>query len=149
MHNNSIAIRTAMPDDFPHVHALIREFAAFQKTPEKVSITPEEMLADKDIFKCLVAQSHNGEIVGFASFFFAYYSWSGKALYLDDLYVQQPYRNQHTGTRLINEVIRYARQSGCKRVRWVVSGWNSSAIAFYKKMGVRIEEGELICDLKL
>ena len=149
MYNHTFTIRAAVPDDFPRIHTLIREFAAFQKTPEKVSITPSEMLADKDVFKCLVAEKNDGGIIGFATFFFAYYSWSGKALYLDDLYIQQEYRNQNAGTRLMDAVLRFARESDCKKVRWLVSGWNSDAIAFYKKMGAEIEEGEYICDLKL
>ena len=149
MNRNKISFRAALPEDFPHVHQLIREFAAFQKTPEKVSITPEAMLADKDIVQCLVVLNEQEEIVGFATFFFAYYSWSGKALYLDDLYIQQPYRNQQAGSRLLDEVLRYGRKAGCKKVRWLVSGWNSKAIAFYKRMGALIEEGELICELKL
>jgi len=149
MQKNTITIRAAIPDDFTCVYTLIREFAVFQKTPEKVSITPAVMLADKDLFKCLVAENVDGKIVGFATFFFAYYSWSGKALYLDDLYVQQPYRQQHTGMSLLNEVIRYARDADCKNIRWLVSSWNSKAIEFYKKLGAVTDEGQIICELKL
>lgn len=149
MNDTTVTIRLATSDDYPQVYALIKEFADFQKTPQKVTITIEEMVAAKDIFKCLVAENSKGAIIGFASFFFAYYSWSGKALYLDDLFIQQAYRKQKAGKRLLDEVIRYARTSDCKKVRWLVSNWNSNAIAFYKKMGAVIDDVDVTCDLLL
>lgn len=149
MNDIIVTIRQGSGNDYPQVLALIKEFAAFQKTPEKVTITLDEMIADKDIFKCLVAENSKGEIIGFATFFFAYYSWSGKALYLDDLFIQQAYRKQQAGKQLLDEVIRLARRSDCKKVRWLVSNWNSNAIAFYKKMGAVINDVDVTCDLLL
>jgi hypothetical protein len=46
-------------------------------------------------------------------------------------------------------VINLAKQEQCKKVRWQVSGWNSNAIAFYKKMGANIDSTEINCDLVL
>ena len=76
-------IRPAIVEDLSKIFDLMQEFAVFQKTPEKLLITKEQLLEDKDIFKCLVAQTERHEIVGFASFYFTYYSWSGKGM---DLY---------------------------------------------------------------
>src|SRR4051812_38140681 len=116
----NVNIRKACDADFPAVLALINEFAAFQKTPEKVTITAAQMEQDKDVFQCLVAETGTGTIAGFASFFFAYYSWSGKAVYLDDLYVTEAYRKTKIGIRLLHTVIDIAREAGCKNMRWVV-----------------------------
>jgi GNAT superfamily N-acetyltransferase len=144
----SIQIRPATENDFPDVHQLITEFATFIKTPEKVSVTVEQMQRDKDYFKCLVAL--DGEkIIGFATYFFAYYSWTGKALYLDDLYVLEAHRGHQTGTRLFDAIIGLARQENCVKVKWQVSNWNKNAIEFYKKKGAVIDEVEINCDLKL
>jgi len=104
-----ITIRPATPHDFPAVHSLFLEFAAFQKTPEKVKITVEQMQKDKDLFQCLVAEGREG-IVGFATWFFAYYSWTGKAIYLDDLYVQDAFRKEGIGGRLLKAVIDLAKK---------------------------------------
>lgn len=143
-----ISIRKAEAADLPAIFSLIKEFAIFQKTPEKVSITVEQMQAEQDLFQCFVALA-NGEIVGFASFFLAYYSWSGKALYLDDLYVQQPFRQQKVGSRLLEAVVASAKSEHCKKVRWMVSKWNGNAIGFYQKMGAVIDDMDIICDLAL
>ena len=141
-------IRTAHVADFPAIHALLREFSVFQKTPEKMHITLEEMIAQQDIFRCLVAEE--GEtIVGFATFFFSYYSWTGKALYLDDLYVQPAFRGQGAGRQLLEAVIGLARDARCTKVRWQVSRWNDPAIALYRKIGASIDDTEMNCDLVL
>ncbi|NLR61195.1 GNAT family N-acetyltransferase [Chitinophaga polysaccharea] len=143
-----VTIRAAREEDFAQIYQLIREFAHFIKTPEKVAITLPQMIQDKDHFQCMVA-IYQDQIIGFATWFFAYYSWSGKAVYLDDLYVKDQYRGQAIGTALMDAVIAKAREAGCKKVRWQVSNWNQHAIEFYKKRGAQIDEVEINCDLVL
>lgn len=142
-------IRKATEKDFNAIVNLINEFALFQKTPGKVTITVDQMKADQDLFQCFVAEDEKKSIVGFASYFFTYYSWTGKALYLDDLYVTSGARGSKTGTKLLEAVIDLAKQSGCKKLRWQVSGWNQPAIDFYKKMGAVMDDTEINCDLVL
>jgi GNAT superfamily N-acetyltransferase len=144
-----IIIRIATEQDFPQVLRLIKEFSQFQGAPDKVTITAEQMEEDKDLFRCFVAEAAGGEVVGFASFFPAYYSWTGKAIYLDDLYVAQAFRKQGTGKKLLQAVINLAREEGCKKVRWQVSKWNTNAIDFYQSMGASIDEVEINCDMPL
>ncbi|MEO5889877.1 MAG: GNAT family N-acetyltransferase [Ferruginibacter sp.] len=145
----SISIRRAAPADFPGILTLIKEFALFQKTPWKVTITLEQMDKEKDFFQCFVAETTEHEIIGFASFFFAYYSWTGKALYLDDLFVKEFYRQQKIGSQLLNTVIGLAKAERCKKLRWQVSNWNKNAIGFYKKIGASINDVEINCELDL
>lgn len=143
-----IIIRKATENDFPQVYNLIKEFSIFIKTPEKVAITLPQMIRDKDYFQCLVAMD-NDKVIGFATWFFAYYSWSGKAVYLDDLYVKAEYRGKNIGTRLMDTVFDIAREAACKKVRWQVSNWNQEAIAFYKKRGAQVDDVEINCDQPL
>ncbi len=144
----SVLIRKANEHDFPVVLALIKEFSEFQKTPAKVTITLDEMIEEKNVFQCLIAEVEK-EIVGFATFFFAYYSWTGKGLYLDDLYVKETFRKQSIGKKLLDSVISIAKIEQCKRVRWQVSGWNSNAIDFYKKLGAIVDGTDINCDLNI
>ncbi|MEP6674808.1 MAG: GNAT family N-acetyltransferase [Ferruginibacter sp.] len=145
----SIIIRKAGVADLPAVYELIKEFAVFQKTPGKLLISAEQMVKDKDIFCCFVAVDESGTIAGFASFYFTYFSWSGKGMYLDDLYVKENFRKQQLGKRLLQAVIDFAKKENCKKLRWQVSGWNSNAIEFYKKVGAVIDDTEINCDLNL
>ena len=143
----SITIRKADTSDFAAIFSLIKEFSIFQKTPEKVTISLEQMMADVNIFQGFVAETDNKDIIGFATFYFAYYSWSGRGLYLDDLYVTEAYRNKGIGKMLLEKVINLAKNSHCKKIRWQVSKWNTNGIDFYKKMGATVDDMEANCDL--
>ncbi|MEO8569646.1 MAG: GNAT family N-acetyltransferase, partial [Ginsengibacter sp.] len=74
-----ITIRKANTNDFPAIFSLFKEFSHFQKTPEKVLITVDELIEDENFFECLVAEAEHKKVIGFATFFFAYYSWTGRA----------------------------------------------------------------------
>lgn len=145
----NVVIRKVTREDFPAIFGLIQEFSVFQKTPEKVIITLEKMPENQDLFQGFVVEHEDTSIIGFASFFMAYYSWSGKALYLDDLYVKKEYRRHQIGTQLLDKLIDYANLEGCTKVRWQVSNWNKEAIEFYKKMGAKVDDTEINCDLYL
>lgn len=145
----SFTIRLAEESDFEKIHALNREFSNFIKTPEKFKITVEQMKNDQRHFQMLVVDTNSEGIIGFASTFIAWYSWVGKSLYLDDLYIVEKYRKNGLGSRLMDEVFQLARQEGCKKVRWQVSKWNEDAIEFYKRKGAVIDDVEINCDLFL
>ena len=145
----NITIRKGTEADYPAIIDLIHQFALYQKTPERVTNTVEQMRSDNNLFQCFVAVDENQKIVGYVAWFFAYFSWTGKALYLDDLYVVESARGQAIGTRLLQTVIDYARLTNCVKVRWQVSNWNKPAIAFYRKMGALIDDVEMNCHFEL
>ncbi len=144
-----ISIRKANQQDFSAILFLIKEFAIFQKTPEKVTITLEQMIASESLFRCFLAETIDKKIAGFASFYFVYNLWSGKGLYLDDLYVTDAFRKQGIGKLLLEVIIQSAKDEQCKKLRWQVSKWNDNAVDFYKKMGAVIDDTEINCDLLL
>jgi diamine N-acetyltransferase len=144
----SIVIRKSTEVDIPAIFSLLKEFTTFQQTPEKLYVTEKQMKEDKDIFQCFVAEDTSvNSIVGYACFSIIYYSWSGKALYLDDLYVKETYRGHNIGSMLMNSVIALAKENNCKKMRWQVSKWNTNAQAFYEKLGATIDDVEINCDL--
>ena len=142
----NITIRKATEEDFAEILSLVNELAVFQHSPEKVTNSSEQMRKEKNLFNCFVAENEQREIVGIASYFFAYYTWVGKSLYLDDLYVKQSFRGQKIGSELLRQIFEVAKSENCKRVRWQVSEWNKPALEFYKKCGAAIEEEYCICD---
>lgn len=143
----NVTIRKANQQDFPTILALIKAFAIFQKTPEKVTITLEQMIASENLFQCFIAETGSKKIAGFASFYFVYNSWSGKGIYLDDLYVSDAFRKQGVGKLLLQAIIQLAKDEHCKKLRWQVSKWNANAIDFYKSIGAVIDDTEINCDL--
>ncbi len=141
-------IRWGKEKDLGAVLELIKELALFEKAPDKVTNTLEQMKEEKDLFKFLVAEKPDGEIIGFALFYFVYYTWVGKSLYLDDLYVKEKYRGHKIGSALLDQVIDYGKQNHCKRIRWQVLDWNRPAIEFYKKLGANLDNEWINCDLE-
>jgi len=141
-------IRPIEPRDYPKIIELFKEFALFEKLPEKMTNSVSQIENDKELFNCFIAET-NDTIIGYTTYFYAYYSWIGKSLYLDDLYVTQKHRNKGLGKKLLNIVINIAKENNCKKVRWQVSSWNKNAQNFYKKIGAEIDNVELNCDLIL
>lgn len=142
-------IRNAEPSDFDAIFNLISQLAAFEQAADQVSNSVNQMLQEKDYFQALVVESDSKQIIGFALFFFAYYTWVGKSLYLDDLFVLPEYRSNGIGKALLSELQSIARTENCKRIRWQVLDWNTPAIEFYKSLGATISGNWLNCDGKL
>ena|SRR5665647_121336 len=145
----NITIRSAKEDDYEAILELFREFAHFENLDERMTNSVEQMKTEKAYFNCFVAVNSRNEIVGYATYFFAYFTWTGKSLYMDDLYVKESHRGEGIGTLLINQVIAYAKASNCHKLRWQVSDWNAPAIGFYKSLGAVVDAQERNCDLDL
>jgi len=143
----SLVIRPIEPKDFETLIILFKEFALFEKLPEKMMNSVELIIQESEFLNGFVAVDSNDEILGYVTYFFAYYTWIGKSLYMDDLYVRPAHRGLGIGTLLLNKVVEFAKQDNCKKLRWQVSAWNQPAIEFYKKQGACIDDVESNCDL--
>lgn len=146
MNKSEISYRPICESDFESLQILITDFAVFEKQAHKMTNTVEQMLEEKEYFQGIVALSGN-RIVGYVSYFYAYYTWSGKSLYMEDLYVVPEYRGKGIGSELTKQLIELAKNTNCKRMRWQVSEWNKSARSFYESLGAEISGTEMNCDL--
>lgn len=134
-------IRKAQKEDMPQVLELIQELAVFEKEPNAVVITADDLVRDGfqeyPLFHCFVAEKEH-EIVGIALYYYRYSTWKGKTIHLEDLIVKQDKRGLGIGNALYTEVIRKAHQYKVRRIEWAVLDWNTPAIEFYKKTGAII-----------
>ncbi len=134
-------IRKAQPADMPAVLRLIQELAAFEKEPDAVVVTVDDLVRDgfgpEPLFQCLVADV-NGEIPGMALFYYRYSTWKGKTIHLEDLIVTQNARGTGIGLALYTEVIRQGKRDNVRRIEWNVLDWNTPAIRFYEKSGAKV-----------
>lgn len=135
-------IRKAIPDDMPRVLELITELAIFEKEPNEVEVTIEDLKKDgfgaNPAFECLVAEV-DGSIQGIALTYMRYSTWKGKVLHLEDLIVSQDMRGSGLGTALLDRVVQYGHSLGVKRICWEVLDWNEPAIIFYEKKGADVK----------
>src|SRR5437867_858708 len=100
LRKESVNIRNARKTDMPAVVSLIKELAHFEKAPDAVIVTSDDLVQDgfgeKPCFKAYIAEL-DGEIVGMALFYIGYSTWRGKLVYLDDLIVREEHRNKGIG----------------------------------------------------
>ncbi|MDH6307879.1 GNAT superfamily N-acetyltransferase [Dysgonomonas sp. PFB1-18] len=143
----NISIQPIAESDFEELVSLFQEFAIFEKLPDKMTNSVSKMKAEKEYLKGFTARDENGNLTGYVTYFYAYYTWVGKSLYMDDLYVREKYRGNGIGSSLIKRVITVAETENCNRLRWQVSHWNQPAIKFYESLGAEINKTEMNCDL--
>ncbi|MGA2652428.1 MAG: GNAT family N-acetyltransferase [Terracidiphilus sp.] len=132
-------IRPATAADVSLILALIRGLAEYERAPEAVIATEEDLLRDgfgpNPFYFCLIAE-HDGRPAGFAFYFFDYSTWIGRpGIYLEDLFVYPELRGLGIGKALLKRVAVIAVEKGCARLKWSVLDWNTPAIDFYRAMG--------------
>jgi len=134
-------IRAAQPEDMGQVFKLIQELAHYEKEPDAVEITEEDLVqhgfGDQKMFHCFVADTSDG-IAGIALVYPRYSTWKGPAVHLEDLIVSEKMRGSGLGTALLDEVVKYGHKLGVKRICWEVLDWNEPAIEFYEKKGAHV-----------
>jgi GNAT superfamily N-acetyltransferase len=131
-----MTIRIAKPGDEDAIHHLVVELAIYEKAPNEVTNTPQQIAIDlfvDHICDAFVVENDQFEIVGFALYYTSYSTWKGRCLYLEDFYVLPEYRRGGIGAQLFQVIVDVAKSRGVKRMDWQVLEWNEPAIEFYKK----------------
>jgi GNAT superfamily N-acetyltransferase len=134
-------IRRGNPEDMKAVLGLIKELAEFEKEPNAVLITVDDLIRDGfgpvPLFHVFVAEVES-EIVGIALYYYRYSTWKGKTIHLEDLVVKDKMRGTGLGYALYSEIIKQGKKDQVRRVEWNVLDWNTPAIEFYEKSGAKV-----------
>ena len=134
-------IRKGTPNDMPAVLDLITELAIFEKEPNAVVITAEDLLRDgfseNPLFHTFVAEVDN-QIIGIALYYYRFSTWKGKTIHLEDLIVKENSRGTGAGFALYSEIIKQGKKDNVRRIEWNVLDWNTPAIEFYEKSGAKV-----------
>jgi len=139
----ALTIRPATKDDTGEILNFIRALAAYEREPDAVQATEEDLLrhgfGHNPYYACLIAEQ-DGAPAGFALYFFDYSTWLGKpGLYLEDIFVHPEYRGRGIGKALLQRLAGVALEKGCARMKWEVLDWNTPAIEFYSSMGAELQ----------
>ena len=132
-------IRPARQEEVGIVLQLIHDLAVYEKAPNEVEATEQELLetifsSDPKVFCDLVEV--DGEIAGMAIWFLNYSTWQGKhGIYLEDLFIKPEYRGRGYGKALLKHLAKICDEKGYGRFQWWVLDWNSPAIEFYRSLG--------------
>src|SRR6266487_3922492 len=134
-------IRPACLEDVPVILQLIHDLATYERAPDEVTATEEQLLdvlfGEKPVAEVLLAFEQESP-VGFAVFFHNFSTWLGRpGLYLEDLFVKPEKRGKGYGRALLVDLARIALERGCGRMEWAVLNWNEPAIKFYRALGAK------------
>ena len=134
-------IRPATEADVPVLLRLIRSLAEYEKLSHEVVAT--EAALRVALFGArpsaeAVLGFAGGEPTGFAVFFQTFSTFLGvPGIYLEDIFIEPPWRGRGFGKRLMAHVAATAVARGCGRLEWAVLNWNEPAINFYRGMGAQ------------
>ena len=143
-------IRRGNPQDMQAVLGLIKELAEFEKEPDAVLITVDDLIRDGfgpvPLFHVFVAEIEDDsndskqakQIVGIALYYYRYSTWKGKTIHLEDLVVKESMRGTGLGYALYSEILKQGKKDQVRRVEWNVLDWNTPAIEFYEKSGAKV-----------
>ena len=135
-------IRVATPDDVPAIGRMIRELAEFEREPDAVKTTSDQLhdalFGPDAVTSALITLNDGGDPVGFALWYRSFSTWEGvPGIYLEDLYVSEDQRGSGLGRALLTSLARIVVHRGWARLEWAVLRWNTEAIAFYDSIGGR------------
>jgi GNAT superfamily N-acetyltransferase len=135
----TVLIRFATADDVGVLLQLIRELAAYERAPDAVVATEDDLcrygFGPERRFEALIAFIDD-KPAGFALFFPDFSTWRGRpGLYLEDLYVRDWARRLGVGRRLIARLAAIAIERDWPALRLMVLDWNP-ARGFYRRLGI-------------
>jgi GNAT superfamily N-acetyltransferase len=144
-------IEPARPQDVPHVFALIRALADYERLAHLVSGSEaqlrEELFGARPVIECVLGWE-GAQPVAFALFFHNFSSFlARRGLYLEDLFVVPEARGKGYGKALMRHLARLAVERGCGRFEWAVLDWNRPAIDLYRSLGADVLPDWRICRL--
>jgi GNAT superfamily N-acetyltransferase len=136
---SALRIRPATEADVPLVFGFICKIAEYGDLSDEVSATADDVRAalfgPKPVAEVLLAY-WGEEPAGFALYSHTFASFLGKTgIYIENLYVEQDYRNKGIGKALLVHLARLGRKLGCGRLEWAVLNWNERAMEFYQDFG--------------
>ncbi|MBS3180420.1 MULTISPECIES: GNAT family N-acetyltransferase [unclassified Pseudoclavibacter] len=141
-------IRPAVPADVPQILDLIRGLAVYEREPDAVKTTEEQLhrnfFGENPAVFATVAEApreteagaDSTRLDGIALWFLSYSTWEGEhGIWLEDLYVREDARGGGIGKALLGSLAQECVAKGYRRLEWSVLKWNEPSIGFYTSLG--------------
>lgn len=150
---SALVIRDARAGDEATIHALLREFAEFEKLTHTFRLTTQvisrDFMGDGRRVQCDIAE-WDGATAGIMIWHRTYGTFSARSgLFLEDIYVRSDFRRRGIAKALLRRLVSYARAEEAHRIGWVVLDWNTPAMDFYERIGARAVPGWRIYNLDI
>jgi ribosomal protein S18 acetylase RimI-like enzyme len=145
---SSILIRLAISDDAETIHRALLGLGEHVGEMHKITSTADDIrrygFGDNPCFRVLLAEAGDA-LAGMCLFFPSFSTWKGRpGVYVQDLYVEPASRGRGVGELLIRAVAMLTRAEGAVYMRLSVDAGNTSAQAFYDRLGMEWSKTEMI-----
>ena len=148
----SLVVREAVPSDIPAIKTMMREFADYLNAIDEPEEVPDAVLdrigalafgPDK-LCTALIA-----DVVGRPAGYLLYFTGiftdpMTPVVFVADLFVSEAYRRADVGSALMHRTREIARDRAANQVVWTVWRKNPKAVAFYKALGAREFDEEIL-----
>lgn len=150
--SKNLTIRLAGETDADTIHAGLLAMARAMGDADKITSTAADIrkhgFGDNPAFEVLIAE-HGGTFAGLCLTFPSFSTWRGEpGIYVQDLYVEDAYRGQRIGEKLLRAVARRAKSKGAGYLRLSVDIDNRTAEAFYERLGITHSRNEHVHMIK-
>ena len=138
----NMTIRQARPADAKAIYDMIYELAVYEKAPEQVVTTVDEiqasLFARDSKTEALICEIDN-KVAGYAVFFTSYSTWLGRnGIYMEDLYVTPEFRGRGAGKALLRTIAQLAVKRECGRLEWSIGAVAQSEWVRYRLDGAAL-----------
>ncbi len=131
----AIQIRPVTQKDRARWEELFAAYATFYKTEipnDGFDNVWNWIFDENNDFWCDLAQTADGEIIGFTQYQFMHRSLGGSmTVYMSDLFVDPKVRGSGAGRALIDHVIEFTKSKGLPSVRWLTQDFNYAGRRLY------------------
>jgi GNAT superfamily N-acetyltransferase len=135
----ALKIEPATVLDLSTIVRLVRQLAVYERLEHVMAATEEDFrraLFGPDRHADALIAFIDDMPVGFALYFCTFSTFLGKrGLYLEDIFVEPPYRGRGIGKALLRRLAAIAKEKDCGRMEWSVLTWNQPSIDFYHRLG--------------
>jgi ribosomal protein S18 acetylase RimI-like enzyme len=140
-------MRPAAIEDVPQLVALMTEFYSEAATPldsKRAAVAFSALLADDRLGHVWLIQAGEGD-VGYVVITFSYsMEFGGRNAFLDDLFVQAPFRRAGLGTAALKELRAFCAKQGVRALHLETGRDNAAAQALYRRAGFKVTDRQLL-----
>ncbi|XP_014219880.1 diamine acetyltransferase 2-like isoform X2 [Copidosoma floridanum] len=136
--SDEVTIREARREDCQAIINLSKEIANFHKhfnAPQiDVKVLEHDTFDVENPNMGFYVAVMNDNVIGYGHYYYTYTLRLGRNMCLQDLYVQEKFRNRRIGDKLMQAIAHKAIEQNIGKMEFVVTDWNP-AKSFYKRMG--------------
>ncbi|WP_292541976.1 GNAT family N-acetyltransferase [Mesorhizobium sp.] len=138
--SKAITLRPGTIDDVDTIYAALLKLGTHIGAHQEITSTADDLrrygFGEKPAFSTLIAEV-DSEFAGLCLHFPIFSTWMGRpGVYVQDLYVEDPFRGRRIGEKLSRRVAKECRAAGGVYLRLSVDTDNETAKAFYERLGI-------------